>query len=209
MLFFISVLKIHGETDGAIIFFLLFLYGLSTITLSFVFIPLFNQPKSACFIFGVINIIISSSIHIHLHVDTSDGVKWLTSLLSPIALWLGLTEVCVLRPLISFHQMIPLQKLWKKFFVSSKDLFSFSRYSNFCIFVFPSFLPVSHCFRGWSKKNLQVYDIINCLNKNLIKHFLWYLEKEIRCGIETLSIDRVLNKGHFYGKIMQKMCTKS
>ena len=38
-----------------------------------------------------------------------------------------------------FHQMIALQKLWKIFFISSKKLFSFSRYSNFCIFNFPSF----------------------------------------------------------------------
>ena len=74
------------------------------------------------------------------------------------------------------------------------------------IFVFPSFpllLPVSHWLRGWSKKNLKVYDVINRLNKNLIT------QEEIRCDIETLSIDRVLNKEHFYGKIMQKMCTKS
>ena len=34
-------------------------------------------------------------------------------------------------------------------------------------------------------------------------------EKEIRCDIETSPIDRVLNKEHFYGKIMQKMYTKS
>ena len=33
-----------------------------------------------------------------------------------------------------FHQMIVLKKLWKMFFISSKKLFSFSRYSNFCIF---------------------------------------------------------------------------
>ena len=80
------------------------------------------------------------------------------------------------------------------------------------IFVFPSsplFLPVSHCFRGWSKINLKVYDIINCLNKNLKKHFVWYLEKEKRYHIETLSIDRALNKENVYEKIMQKMCTKS
>ena len=38
---------------------------------------------------------------------------------------------------------------------------------------------------------------------------VWYLEKEIRCDIETLPIDRELNKKHFYGKIMQKMCLKS
>ena len=38
-----------------------------------------------------------------------------------------------------FDQMIALQKLWKMFFISSKKLFLFLRYSNFCIFVYPSF----------------------------------------------------------------------
>ena len=52
----------------------------------------------------------------------------------------------------------------------------------------------------WSKANLKVYDIINCLNKILITHFVWYLAKEIRCDIETLSIIRVLNKEHFLWK---------
>ena len=89
-----------------------------------------------------------------------------------------------------FHQMIALQKLWKMFFISSKKLFSFSRYSNFCIFVFPSCSPVSHCFRDWCEKNLKVYDVINFLNKNVIAHFVLYLETEISCDIETLSIDR-------------------
>ena len=51
-------------------------------------------------------------------------------------------------------------------------------------------------------KKKKVYDVINCLNKNLITHFVWYLEKEKRYEIETLSIYRVLNKEYFYGKIM-------
>ena len=120
-------------------------------------------------------------------------------------------KACVLYFLSNFyfHQMVTLQKPWKMFFVSLKKFFSFSRYSSFCNSVFPLFLPVNHCFRSWFKINLKVYDIINCLNKNLITHFVWYLEKEKRYDIETLSIDRVLNKEHFYGKIMQKMCTKS
>ena len=50
-----------------------------------------------------------------------------------------------------FYQMIALQKLWKMLFISSKKLFSFSRYSNICISVLLFFLPVGHCFRGWSK----------------------------------------------------------
>ena len=120
------------------------------------------------------------------------------------------TCVCYLLSVFYFfHQMIALQKLWKIIFISSKKLFLFLRYSNFSIFVFLFFFPVSHCFGGWSKKNLKVYDVINCLNKNLITHFVWYLQKEIRCKIETLSIDKVLNTEHFHGKTLQKMCTKS
>ena len=42
--------------------------------------------------------------------------------------------------------------------------------------------------------NLTVYDVINCLNKNLITHFVLELEKEKRYDTETLSIDKVLNK---------------
>ena len=111
--------------------------------------------------------------------------------------------------ILIFHQMMAPQKLWKMFFISSKKLFLFWRYSNICISVFPFFLPVSHCFRGCWKINLKVYDIINCLNKNLITHFVWYFEKAKRYDTETLSIDRVLHKEYFYGKIMQTMCTKS
>ena len=79
-----------------------------------------------------------------------------------------------------FNQIIAFQKLWKMFFISSKKLFSFLRYSNFCIFVFPAFFPVSHCFRGWFKKNLKIYDVINCLNKNLITHLVRGLSKTLK-----------------------------
>ena len=76
-----------------------------------------------------------------------------------------------------------------------KDVFYFTQKAFFCswviqIFVFPSspfFLLVSHCFRTWSKINIKGYDVINCLNKNLITHFVWYLEKEKR-----YDTDRVL-----------------
>ena len=85
-------------------------------------------------------------------------------------------------------------------FISSRKLFAFSSYSIFCISVFLSFFPVGHCFRGWSKMNIRVYDVISCLNKDLVAYFVWYLEKEIRFDIWTLSIDGVLNKKFFYGK---------
>ena len=94
----------------------------------------------------------------------------------------------------------------KNAFYFSKKFFSFSRYSNFCISAF--FLSVSHCFRGWWKINVKLCDIINCVNKNFVTHFVWYPKKVKRYDIDTLSIDRVLNKEHFYWKIMQKMCTR-
>ena len=107
-----------------------------------------------------------------------------------------------------FHQTITLQKLWKMFLVHLKSSF---RSRDIQIFVFPSsfFFPVSHCFWGCSKINLKVSDVINCLNKNLLTHFVWHFQREKRHDIETLLIDRGLNKEYFYGKIMQKICIKS
>ena len=81
-------------------------------------------------------------------------------------------------------------KTMKNDFISSKKLFLFLRH-----FVL--------------EKNLKVHEVIDCLNKNLITFFVWYLEKEIRCGNENFSINTELNKEHFYGKIKQKMCIKS
>ena len=54
--------------------------------------------------------------------------------------------------------------------------------------------------------NLKVYDVINCVNRNLITHFVSYLKESY--DVETLSIDRVLNKEYLYEKPMQKICTK-
>ena len=109
-----------------------------------------------------------------------------------------------------FHQMIALQKLWKIIFISSKKLFLFRDIQIFVFPSFPLFLPVSVIALELDPRwILKVHDVINCLNKNLIRHFVWYLGKEKRYGIETLSIDRVLNEERFYGKIMQKIIAKS
>ena len=92
-------------------------------------------------------------------------------------------KACVRYFLTNFY-LIALQKLWKIFLFHLKSSF---RSRDIQIFVYlssPLFFPVSHCFRGWSKKNLKIYDVINCLNKNLIIHFVWYLEKEKSCDIE-------------------------
>ena len=103
------------------------------------------------------------------------------------------------------HQMIALWKLWKMLFISSEKLFSFSRYSNFHISLLPSFSSCQPLLKRWSKINLKVYYIINCLIKNLIRDFAWYHQKEKNYDIQTSSIDRVLNKEHFSWKIMQKI----
>ena len=50
-----------------------------------------------------------------------------------------------------------------------------------------------------------IYDMINSLNKNLARYFVWCLEKEKRYEFGTLSIDRVLNKEHFLAKVCTKL----
>ena len=75
------------------------------------------------------------------------------------------------------------------------------------VFIFRSsllFLPINHCIRRCLKINHKVYDVINCLNKKLQNSFIWYLGKEKSYDIEILSIDRVLNEEHFYGKSCRK-----
>ena len=93
----------------------------------------------------------------------------------------------IFHQIFIFRQMIALQKLWKMFFISSKKLFSFLRYLNFCIFVFPSFFPCQPLVQRLNQENLKIYDVINCLT-----HQLW--------DIETLAIDRELYKEHFLWK---------
>ena len=137
----------------------------------------------------------------------------LTGLSFLLAIWLPQGQ---LKKLVSaifinflfFNQMIALQKLWKLLFILSTKLFLFLRYSIFLHFC-PShlFLPVGHCFRGWSKINIKVRHVINCLNKNSITRFSWYLEKERR--YDTEYDIGVSDKEHFYRKITLKICSKS
>ena len=103
----------------------------------------------------------------------------------------------------------PSKTMKNAFYFIKKALFSLEIIKFFYFCPSLSFLALSHCFRGWSKINLRVYDAISCLNKNLIQHFVCYLEKEKRYNTESLSIDGVSKKEHFYGKIMLKTCSKS
>ena len=102
-----------------------------------------------------------------------------------------------------FHQMVAFKNCEKCFLFHLRSSFH-SRDIQIFVFLSFLFLPVGHCFTGWSKISLKVHDIINCLNKNSITHFVWYLEKEKWCDIETLSIDGVSDKEHFRRKIVQK-----
>ena len=96
-------------------------------------------------------------------------------------------KACV-RYFLLFHQIfLPFENYEKCFLFCLKSSF---RSRNIQTFVFPSsplFLPVSHCFRGWLKLNPKVYDVINYLNKNLITHFVWYLEKEKGMALKLRS----------------------
>ena len=83
------------------------------------------------------------------------SLRWCLYVLSNI--WSSKLVSTIFYQISVFHQMTALQKLWKTFFISSKKLFLFLRYSNFCISVFLSFFPVSHCFGGWFKKNLSLW----------------------------------------------------
>ena len=93
--------------------------------------------------------------------DLSTAVKCVLKLVSTI-----------FYQIFIFHQMIALPKLWKMFFHLKSSFWSW----DIQIFVYsssPLFFRVSHCFRGWFKKNIKVCDIITCLNKDLIAYFVW------------------------------------
>ena len=58
-------------------------------------------------------------------------------------------------------------KYEKCFLFHLKSSFRSQDIQVFVILSSPLFLLVGHCFRGWSMINLKVYDVINCLKKNL------------------------------------------
>ena len=91
----------------------------------------------------------------------------------------------------------PLKNYEKSFLFHLKSSFHSRGIQIFVFLSSPIFLPISHCLRSWPNINLIVCDIINWLDKSLSTHFVWYVGKEKRYDIETLPVDRVLNKKHF------------
>ena len=103
-----------------------------------------------------------------------------------------------------FSKWYPLNNYEKCFSFHLKNSFR-SRDIQIVVFDCSSLLPLGHCIRGWLKINLKVYDVINCLNKNLITRFIWYIENKQKYDIETLSIDRVLNRSICIKKTCRNM----
>ena len=119
--------------------------------------------------------------------------------------------------------MIALQKLWEMFFLF--HLKNFYRYRDIQVFFISAFLSFSPCqlllsrliqgnsqslWHHWlsTKKQLHniLFDILGTkkMTLKLLSIDIWVLNN---VSMETLSIDRVLHKESFLGKIMQKMCT--
>ena len=90
-----------------------------------------------------------------------------------------------------------------------QKLFSFPRYSNFCISVFPSFFPIGHYFRAWSNINLKVYGVISCVNKNLITHFVWYLKNEKGMTLKLCQLIEYYLRNIFIEKSCRKCAAKA
>ena len=87
------------------------------------------------------------------------------------------------------------------FSISSKKLFSFLRPSIFVFLSSPLFFPVDHFFRGWSKINLNVYDVINCLNKSFLFDILRRKKRM------TLKLHQLI-KYWIRNIFMEKLCRK-
>ena len=92
-------------------------------------------------------------------------------------------------------------KAKKNVFISSRKHFLLWRYSLSLLF-----LPVSHCFSLILKFmiNLKVYDVISCLNKYWIAHFVWYLEEEKTMMLKLCPLIEYYIRNIF----MEKSCRK-
>ena len=63
------------------------------------------------------------------------------------------------------HNTISIVNLFDRIWFSGNHIQWFYKTVKFCLSLF--FSLVSHCFKGWSKINLKVYDAIHCLSKKL------------------------------------------
>ena len=77
---------------------------------------------------------------------------------------------------LSLTKLYPFKMYEKCFLFHLKSSFHSTDIQFFVFLSSHLFLPVSHCFRGWSKINLKVCDVINCLvhqTVNILFGILW------------------------------------
>ena len=114
-----------------------------------------------------------------------------------------------------FHQIFIfspndiLQKLWKNaFYFIQNALFVLEIFKFFCFWPSLFFYLLAIALEDDWRQILK-FMTSSVVWIRTLTHFVWYLEKEKRYEIETLSIDGVSDKEHFYRKVMQKMYSKS
>ena len=110
-------------------------------------------------------------------------------------------KACVHYVLTNFYFSLkdsPSKAMKNVFYFIEKALFALK------IFTFPFFFSLSATALAWSKINLQVYDVISCLNKYLIAHFVWYLEEEKTMMLKLCPLIEYYIRNIF----MEKSCRK-
>ena len=86
-------------------------------------------------------------------------------------------KLCLKLVSAIFYQIIlftywqPLKNYEKRFLFNLKSSFCSRDIQIFAFLSSLLFFPVSHCFRGWFKKYLKVYDVFNCLNQKITDFF--------------------------------------
>lgn len=85
--------NIFSNSNYIVIVIICYLYGLSIITMSFMFTPFFKSAKSAGLFASLVTTILATIAIPLVLVEVSNVVKWLLSLFSPTAFVLALYEV--------------------------------------------------------------------------------------------------------------------
>lgn len=118
--------SLFGDSDYFLIFIIFFLYGLSIEALAFVLTPLFDKGRSAGSAGSLATLVLSTLGLLHIYLKTSNGVKWLTGFLSPVALSLALTPA-----LDAYEGLILSPVFWKNFILKCILLCHNEHSSNF------------------------------------------------------------------------------
>ncbi|RDD36392.1 ATP-binding cassette sub-family A member 5 [Trichoplax sp. H2] len=92
--------SLYITSNPFLIFMIIFLYGLSIITFSFMLTPFFNKATVAAAVGSMSSIAFAGLYFLVTQLPTPPVAKWLMALLSPVALALTLSEATVLETTI-------------------------------------------------------------------------------------------------------------